>query len=306
MPMQTPGFRYAWNGVTSKCAQSYQKFVALLEQVGSKAAEAVVSAMVARHWLLPALDSLPVGVALPLRAALRQCRAAPPQGEPCSTMLGTKLSCKEPIRAVTSCTVVWQFMPSEYTMIVPQGGLPRRTSWSVAETWQPCVAPHHLSQRRNAAAGCRQPTASSRTWSHRRAHPMQRLHSQRRPAVPLPGSRGSDRHCCPTSSASQNQVGPCVQRYYLRHKACCLCQRSLWRAGSSSERGFCVMQAPLQSWNRVTLWRRLWRGNARFVATTRRASRKTCASWRCESLISRPLLYIHHSFGRAALICWAC
>lgn len=45
-------------------------------------ARRLVSELVARHWTLAALDSLPYGVALPLRQALHQCRSNPPGGWP--------------------------------------------------------------------------------------------------------------------------------------------------------------------------------------------------------------------------------
>ena len=33
-------------------------------------------------WTQQELDTLPIGVALPLREALHKCRSAPPSGEP--------------------------------------------------------------------------------------------------------------------------------------------------------------------------------------------------------------------------------
>ena len=44
-------------------------------------AEAVVLGMVEAGWSAAALDTLPVGVALPLREAAQRCRHAPPGGE---------------------------------------------------------------------------------------------------------------------------------------------------------------------------------------------------------------------------------
>lgn len=41
-------------------------------------AQRVVLELVKRRWTLAQLDSLPFGVALPLRQALHQCRSSPP------------------------------------------------------------------------------------------------------------------------------------------------------------------------------------------------------------------------------------
>ena len=43
-------------------------------------AETVVLAMAEAGWSAATLDSLPVGVALPLREAMQRCRHAPPAG----------------------------------------------------------------------------------------------------------------------------------------------------------------------------------------------------------------------------------
>lgn len=52
------------------------------QQPSRAAAEAAVIAMVQRGWTLAEVDSLSIGAALPLRAALLACRAQPPQGWP--------------------------------------------------------------------------------------------------------------------------------------------------------------------------------------------------------------------------------
>lgn len=78
------------------------------QQPVQAAAEDVVAALVQRGWTPSELDSLPLGTALPLRAALLACRAQPPKGTVCLTSQALAFcseSCVHGVATVTHMSV---------------------------------------------------------------------------------------------------------------------------------------------------------------------------------------------------------